>query len=56
MTPDPKVNQTELGKIIRDMQTASDDKAKQASRFNQLAADVVKQGVEDKLTAKFSKK
>lgn len=48
MKPDPRVNQEELNKIVRQMQNASDDKAKQTPLYNQKAADVIKQGAADK--------
>ena len=48
MKSDPKVNQEELNKIVRQMQNDSDNKAKQTPLYNQKAADVIKQGTADK--------
>ena len=42
------MSNTELNKVIRDMQNASLASAKQSPLFNQQAANVVQQGVADK--------
>lgn len=46
------VNTTELNKVVREMQNASLAKHLAANNFNQKAADLVKQGAEDKMRAK----
>ena len=46
------VNTTELNKVVREMQNASLAKHLAANNFNQAAADLVKQGAEDKMRAR----
>jgi len=47
-----KLNVTELNKIVREMQNASLEKHLAANNFNQQAANLVKQGADDKMRAK----
>jgi hypothetical protein len=46
------INTTELNKVVREMQNASLAKYAAANNFNQAAADLVKQGADDKMRAK----
>jgi hypothetical protein len=45
-------NQTEIGKIVREMQADSLEKHLAANHFNQKGADIVTQGVADKSAAR----
>lgn len=49
---DNKTNIQELNKIIRQMQDESDMKARASNRFNELGAEIVKHGAEDKLRSR----
>ena len=46
------VNTTELNKVVREMQDASLAKHLAANNFNQKAADLVRQGADDKMRAR----
>jgi len=46
------INTTELNKVVREMQNASLAKHLAANNFNQAAADIVKQGADDKMRAR----
>lgn len=45
-------NLTEIGKIVREMQSVSLAKHLAANNFNQAAANIVTQGAEDKMRAR----
>ena len=45
-------NVTELNKLIRQMQDESIAKSKAANKFNQLAADIVQNGANDKMRSR----
>ena len=46
------INTTELNKVVREMQDASLAKHLAANNFNQKAADLVKQGADDKMRSR----
>ena len=48
----PKLNVGELNKVVREMQNASLEKHLAANNFNQAAANIVKQGADDKMRAR----
>jgi hypothetical protein len=45
-------NQAEIGRIVRGMQADSLEKHKVANHFNQKGADIITQGVSDKMQSR----